>query len=238
MSHSTVLVIGPTTIEEVELALAPFDENTTVPRYIEATRAEQIADYRKDLAVAAENLRKYQAGEPPYDQPVNPRHIRWIEVEAPQADGLSDDQLWEQKIVTDRRERDEQGNVWSTWNPKARWDWYVIGGRWDGGLVTTEPVVEAQRMDPGEYPVSAMASEHREPCDWRHTNFVPALSMLDREQTRATLAVLTPDGEWHEGGLVGWFGVVTDETDGWPEQWAALVDAHPAQPAWLVDVHI
>lgn len=29
---------------------------------------------------------------------------------------------------------DEDGNLLTTWNPDGQWDWYVIGGRWDGAL--------------------------------------------------------------------------------------------------------
>ena len=29
---------------------------------------------------------------------------------------------------------DEEGNSLSTWNKNSFWDWFVIGGRWDGIL--------------------------------------------------------------------------------------------------------
>lgn len=29
---------------------------------------------------------------------------------------------------------DEEGNIYSTYNPKSKWDWYSEGGRWGGFL--------------------------------------------------------------------------------------------------------
>lgn len=33
---------------------------------------------------------------------------------------------------------DKRGNSLSTYNPRARWDWYEVGGRWDGRLITKD----------------------------------------------------------------------------------------------------
>lgn len=37
---------------------------------------------------------------------------------------------------------DSEGNIVSTCNPRGYWDWYVVGGRWDGDLLQIKPDVE------------------------------------------------------------------------------------------------
>lgn len=41
-------------------------------------------------------------------------------------------------------ELDDKGNLLSTWNKNSFWDWYLVGGRWDG-VITDKP----QRSDDG-----------------------------------------------------------------------------------------
>lgn len=51
-------------------------------------------------------------------------------------------------------------------------------------------------------------------------------------------AVLDADG-WHEKGRMGWWGIVSDETDTWPDQFKALVDAADGDDWFTIcDVHI
>lgn len=59
-----------------------------------------------------------------------------------------------------------------------------------------------------------------------------------RAEAGLTFAVLNADG-WHERGRMGWFGIVSDEVDDWPETAAALMDAAPDDALFSVyDVHI
>ncbi len=59
----------------------------------------------------------------------------------------------------------------------------------------------------------------------------------------STYAVITPDGEWHSSGTVGWFGVSSeskDDHDKWEREYKQrLIDT--ANPEWeivIVDCHI
>lgn len=218
MSHSAVLVIGPKTTEELEAVLEPFDENIEVPKYINVTKAQQIESYRTRIAVALANRDKYLAWEAPYGKDSyvrnNQDHVNWILSGAPAEDSLTDDELWDSKIVTDGDEdRDADGNIWSTYNPKAQWDWYALGGRWDGGLTLV---------------------------DGSEANQVDSLSLLDLKKTGATFAILTPEGEWIERGKMGWWGMVSDATDPeeWSKKWHSIVEKYIDFPAHLVDLHI
>ena len=80
------------------------------------------------------------------------------------------------------------GRTMTTYNPKSKWDWWVIGGRWHG-YFDGKDVAWVRDTDPEQCP----------------------------------FAIVTPDGEWHEKGEMGWFGVVSEEKSG--EEWRATRDA-------------
>lgn len=108
MSHLTVLVIG----NDPEIQLEPFDESLRVPEYSngevsEKSKASMVEYYTRN-------------GKNP--------------------DGLGFDELyaihgedWDNGVC---RINPETG-IWeerSTYNPKSKWDWYQLGGRWSGML--------------------------------------------------------------------------------------------------------
>lgn len=65
-------------------------------------------------------------------------------------------------------------------------------------------------------------------------------AFVDRQRSSVgmTFAVLDHEG-WHERGRMGWFGLVSDERDDWPETWRRLVDRAPDDALFSVyDVHI
>jgi hypothetical protein len=142
MSHFTVLIAvdadGPDDVEaKVEQALAPYDENITVEGYW-TDEAESFEGWWD---------RKYHIDE---------GHI------APDATFedllayLKDDEEYEEE----RYRLTEDGKVerLTTYNPKSKWDWYQIGGRWTGSLRLKQSVhatPDAGRGSPswGEPPV-------------------------------------------------------------------------------------
>lgn len=100
------------------------------------------------------------------------------------------------------------GTYESTYNPKSKWHWYEIGGRWDG-WVTDKPgdnVVEVQQfLDSGLIP----------------------------------FAILTPDGEWHEEGEMGWFGISTNNKENWDDIARSIFEKYKdGHLAVIVDCHI
>lgn len=53
-------------------------------------------------------------------------------------------------------------------------------------------------------------------------------------------AIVTPDGEWHEKGEMGWFGMTTDEKadEAWAQEWHDLLVLHQHCFATIVDCHV
>lgn len=112
---------------------------------------------------------------------------------------------------------DSEGNEWSTYNPKSQWDWWSIGGRWDGMLNNT-------------------AGQKAE--KYNGSNI---LRNRDLRRPESTFAYLTKDGVWNEKGQMGWFGMSSNEKDQevWDKQMAEYLLATPGED-WLVvvDCHI
>jgi hypothetical protein len=141
MSHSTVMVIG----EDYERQLAPFDENRDMPRYVEATKEELIAKSRKDIEVYRDGTyAKYLADPAQYEAECsNPRHLEYVRDEFPKKLTWTDEELYAEAIKYEEPENiGEAGQVYSTRNPHAKWDWYSLGGRWYG-YFTLKPGAQA-----------------------------------------------------------------------------------------------
>lgn len=86
-------------------------------------------------------------------------------------------------------EIDEDENLLSTYNPDSKWDWYSIGGRWDGFL-------HYKDTDPG-------FEETNEAC-------IHELDM-DYLLENTPFCFVTEDGEWVEKGEMGWWCSVSNE---------------------------
>lgn len=67
----------------------------------------------------------------------------------------------------------------------------------------------------------------------------PVADVLKRK-VETTFAVVTPDGEWHQRGEMGWFGSVRDEKheSEWKQAWHSLLTTHKDMEATIVDCHI
>lgn len=103
-------------------------------------------------------------------------------------------------------------------NPNAKWDWWEIGGRWHNEL----------RLKQGER------------CDQAQVRDVDFSRDAEADTAFTCWAFLTPDGEWHEQGQMGWFGVGDDTKESRarftlelesmlkssPDLWITIVDCH------------
>lgn len=125
------------------------------------------------------------------------------------------------------------------YNPDAKWDWYVIGGRWQNRLKVKEGCeyfnlntsIHAQDV-PGWTNTCHVSSidfegmrakklEDLTPYEkvakegwWKEEYFrkmyPTEAEYIERETTFTTYAVLTPDGEWIALGEMGWWGFSSD----------------------------
>lgn len=115
-------------------------------------------------------------------------------------------------------------------NPNAKWDWYEVGGRWDGHFDGSNVInvkdydtsidldtynvylgewrawERGDKIDPGEnFELACYKPEYLKDF------YKNAETYARIKATPWMRAVVTPDGEWHEVGRMGWWGC-SDET--------------------------
>ena len=107
----------------------------------------------------------------------------------------------------------------------GKWDWHVIGGRWDGWLYGPERHEAAPNASAG----STIGNNAR---------IVRDIPMED--PFYLPFAVLTPEGHWHEVGRMGAFALVREEMprDQWHRFVQGLYAAYPDHVAVAVDCHV
>jgi hypothetical protein len=121
----------------------------------------------------------------------------------------------------------------STYNPDAKWDWYVVGGRWDG------QIQNKYQEDPEDQGFN-FGDEHHQV----QRNIVSVKDFLELLKTVpdevSPFAILTPEGEWVERGEMGWFGIAHKEKSrgSWTKDVAAIVARYPDAYLLGVDCHI
>ena len=134
MSHYTVAVItrtDPSQSMELENLLAPFDENIETEPYIYRTR-EQIVNDAKEIKegwierltqkdISKEDLIAYLT-EPRY------KSVREL------LNAETDEDFYNHEVSESMV--GENGNEYSTYNPNSKWDWWEVGGRWSGSLLS------------------------------------------------------------------------------------------------------
>ena len=217
MSHFTVYVFG----EDVEELLAPYDENMEMSPYVAYTRAQAIAESKRRIedyknGTYAEYLKDPDAYKERYGCSEEDAHIKYLKNEFPKHLEWTDDEHYEDMAQWYKENDmiDDDGNLLSTYNPNSKWDWWSVGGRWQGclNLTTGHKVNEAQVYE----------------VDW--------------DATPLPFAFITPDGEWHERGEMGWWACVSNEKDkdAWETEYRNAVKALADEDicVTVVDCHI
>lgn len=117
MSHFSVAVFtdGKKSVEEL---LAPYDENIEVTPYVELTRQQMI---EKALERKKDYEQRARSGKEIAD---------WMKE---YINANTDEELYQCEFDSDCS-YDENGNQLSTYNPESKWDYWIVGGRWNGKL--------------------------------------------------------------------------------------------------------
>lgn len=223
MSHFTVMVIG----DNPEEQLAPYNEHIEMPRYVKYTREQLIEKGKKSIESYKNGMyAEYLSDPEKYASKCSPNtgHLDYIKNEFPLKLSWSDDQIYEEEIkYYEPEEIGPDGEVYSTYNPKSKWDWFVLGGRWSG-------LIQASIGNVGRPGVfqNAVGIDQALKKDITNLNEI------------VTFAILK-DGQWYERGEMGWWGVVHDEKDDkvWDEQVKKLTSELPEETLISIyDCHI
>lgn len=233
MSHYTVGVVVPKFIDEdfietyVDKVLAPFDENLEVEPYIAYTRDELMQRYEQ------------------YTERMNKEgkdNIVTYEEFSDNYAGFGND---------------DEGNAISCYNPNSKWDWYVIGGRWDG-LIETKEAKELNyarikdilfKKEFSETEVENFKKQYNKLIsegDFYKPEYYqkryPTLESYIDSRNFSTYAILDEEGKWHEAGQMGWFGTscsTPEEQKNFKDNYMNIINAQD-KDSWLVvvDCHI
>lgn len=121
------------------------------------------------------------------------------------------------KPAPDCTECNGTGTHKSTYNPDSKWDWYCIGGRWSGFI---------------------NGKEYNEDEDIKK-NSIKVKNLLKVYKERISYALVDSNGDWHEKGQMGWFGVSSNENSDWPKGFKKLLEKeNPDDYVVCVDCHI
>lgn len=217
--------------------LEPFDENLDVPEYDRKCYCINRIAFRESDKMAQEK----------YGEISLLRETFYEKEEVIAAQSAHDeeklDTLWKEylKPYNDFREASEKehplyekpdpecnechgtGLYKSEYNPQSKWDWYIIGGRWAG---------EARKIAP-----------------LYHGNILSVSGLLEHDcklggdvnnknESYYPFSILAPESEWIERGNMGWWGMVSDEKDNWPDVLKETLTKYQDHYGVLVDVHI
>lgn len=235
MSHFTVLCIFPTKPDNLESAvgeaLSSYDENVEVPRYRDACWCVGLAaeqHVRETYTNSAYEKARAKFKAPKYDEEkcgalFAPKHVQraWHDFVEPiekKSEALRKKHKLYKKPDPTCEDCKGTGRVWSTRNPQSKWDWYVIGGRWDGKLNSKN-----------EAPLSSMIDEisNKKDESGKVDNFTFALCI---------------DGDWYEAGKMLMFASVSGEDYDFGKKYIKLCKSYlktnPDAYCALVDCHI
>lgn len=262
MSHFSVAVFTDenTTVEDL---LEPYWENLIVDKYVCMTKEELIdsgrSHIRQYMRVFKEYMKDKKAFRRKYKNDL--KHLRFVK-KIPLMKKWDKERIYK-FMISDCSKEDisEDGGLYSDFNPKARWDWFSIGGRWaDMLILKTDNPSKIVRADSG------LVKE----IDWDRMKRIKWLKMesyeeffknifwdkefykklypneeayINGETSFSTYSVVTPDGEWHDSGKMGWWGVseATDEErvefeNNYEEKF--LRNLNPEWRLTIVDCHI
>ncbi len=218
MSHFFLTVLMPAgskiadADDYVERALAPFEEFGA-----NGTESEHV----KEIDVTDEHRTDFANADYAKGRTFMEFCESWNEYKAVphgEAPDLEDKHKWG---YTKLDSAGEVVQVISRTNPNAKWDWWVIGGRWDRALLGS-----AYRDNNNPY------GGKSDTCG----NVVPVAELPNDFKA---FAFLTPSGEWIERGKMGWWGSVSDEKDekAWKAVCKTVLEKHADCIAVGVDCH-
>lgn len=215
MSHFSVYVFSKNGTYFDDL-LEPYDEDLQVAPYVVCTKEQAIVRARKEIENFKNTTYKEYLSDPiAYASKHSEDDVNYVKNLFPKELDWSDEECYEYYISRFPNDEvdPETGSIYSTYNSNSKWDWYVVGGRWDGGIVKKD----------GERVNQAFLSE----IDW--------------EKTLPPFAFITPNGAWRERGKMGWWGMVSNEKeqDSWENEFKNAVKSIKDDViVTLVDCHI
>lgn len=206
MTHFTVGIIVPQGVPDVEHFIVqmmdPYYEHTEADPYVCYSLERAAADIQRDIK-RLERIIERQ--DPDYSLDQCRDILEKLRCTVPEEKY--------QEYIQFHENFDDQGQPISTYNPDSKWDWYVVGGRWDGWINDRD--ASGERID---------------------DNIAPTEHVLCAE--KIPHAIITPDGQWHERGQMGWWAILITENENWDSGAKQILASYPGHRIVIVDAHI
>ena len=139
MSHFAVLVIG----NDIEEQLAKFDEQIEMPKYVKYTKEQLIANEKQSIEEYKNGTyAEYLVDPIKYAESVNnENHLKYVSEVFPKKLEMTDEEIYQNAIkYYEEEDLGPDGEVYSTYNPDSKWDWYEVGGRYAGRIAVKDGV--------------------------------------------------------------------------------------------------
>jgi hypothetical protein len=224
MSHFAVAVFTTGEGQSVDALLEPYDESITVAPYVKYTKAELIQREKENTQRAYEGpYAEWRKDPAKYEtDSINLAHIAYLKT-VPERLKWTDEQLYQSAIKGQENKVSIDGDLLSIYNPDSKWDYYAVGGRWENMLVLkdksrcdsalasevdfeTMQKERAAKLSP--YEDAMTQSFFKE--EYMRARFRNEEEYINLESTFDTYAVITPDGQWHAPGNMGWWGMSSE----------------------------
>lgn len=219
MSHYVVAVFmdEKTTIEDL---LEPFDENIEVEKYVYRTKKEQIDYGKEEIKYNLKMYKEYMKDKKKFRREHRLQCVRFVK-KIPRMKKWDDEKIYKYSIrYYSSDEIGKNGEIYSTYNKDAKWDWYDIGGRWKNMLIdkygnkTNSLMVKdidwkAMQKEIEEYLIPYKEYIENSRCQKEELlKKYPNEEVYKNKKTKfSTYAALMPNGEWIEPGEMGWWGM-------------------------------
>lgn len=271
MSHFCLMVIGSKSAkktneinEDITNQLEKYDENLVVKSV--KSKEKHIQEKRDEIEKIRKNTyQKYLDNPEEYiKNSSNPRHVEYITNEFPKMLNWSDEECYQDAIkYYDNEQINEDGSTNETYNQHSKYDWYTIGGRWNGSLLLKSGnYVDQALLKDIDWDGMKEVSKKQLEKNWESYQHLLSLAKTDSEKENArklfdvietttkeeyinanvknfiTYAVVK-DGEWYEKGEMGWWGISSNEVDNWEETFNHLLsDVDGDRVITIIDCHI
>ncbi len=206
MTHFTIAIVVPHDIQDIDAfiteQMAPFDESLKVKPYVSYSIVKAATELH-DTMHRFERI--ISRNDPNYNIEKCREEIERLRQTTPE-------QRYQEYLKYHDR-FNHAGEPISTYNPDSKWDWYVVGGRWDGWI--NDRKASGERIDANMATTEQAIERHKIPH-----------------------AIITPDGQWHEHGEMGWWGIMLTENEQWDTEALKLFALYPGHQVVIIDAHI
>lgn len=210
--------------------LEPFSESREV--YIWQPKDELIAKAREKIENYRNGLYSEYLKDPDlYEAGVknNPRHIEYLRNDFPKKLEWTDEEVYQNEVLKweePKNIRESDGAVLTEYNPKSRWDWWVVGGRWESQYAERQgESVGEFRKEIDETLKKIQAGESMRPAPDNPDDpfeqqdkdrllpwWFPHDVVVQVDEISVDPATLIMSGvDWHRPGEMGWWGMKHDE---------------------------